>query len=170
MLRAEKGLTLYRLGAETGLSAALLSKLETDRMLPTLATLANICCRVYGVDLGYFFAGPTHHSLSITRNVYVAADHRDTPAARQTPLHSLRSDSKQLSKIIDIPAGATLQLIQGGARTQLTGYILEGTLQMTSAGSEEVLHTGDCVVMDTDGNVIWSAPASRCRVLAVFAI
>ena len=33
-LRMQKGLTLSRLAAETGLSTALLSKLETDRMIP----------------------------------------------------------------------------------------------------------------------------------------
>ena len=46
-LRVAKGLTLTRLAAEIGLSTALLSKLETDRMLPTLATLWRIC-QVYG--------------------------------------------------------------------------------------------------------------------------
>jgi transcriptional regulator with XRE-family HTH domain len=46
MLRSEKGLTLARLGAETGYSSALLSKLESERMLPILQTLARIC-RVY---------------------------------------------------------------------------------------------------------------------------
>ena len=35
-LRTRKRLTLSRLAAETGLSTALLSKLETDRMVPTL--------------------------------------------------------------------------------------------------------------------------------------
>ena len=41
-LRTEKGLTLSRLGAETGLSTALLSKLESERMIPTLQTLLKI--------------------------------------------------------------------------------------------------------------------------------
>lgn len=42
-LRTEKRLTLSRLAAETGYSTALLSKLETDRMVPTLHTLTSIC-------------------------------------------------------------------------------------------------------------------------------
>jgi len=167
-LRNNKGLTLSRLGAETGLSTALLSKLETDRMLPTLQTLAKIC-RVYGVDLGYFFVGATHHSLAITRNAYVIAERREQPAARQTSLHAITSDSKQLSKLIDIPAGASLQLAEGRARTQLTAYVLDGTLHMSAAGSDEVLHTGDCFVLDTDATVTWTAAVYRCRVLVVFA-
>jgi transcriptional regulator with XRE-family HTH domain len=67
-LRVQKGLTLSRLAAETRLSTALLSKLETSRMIPTLVTLATIC-RVYGVGLGFFFAEAKKHSMSITRSL-----------------------------------------------------------------------------------------------------
>ena len=52
-LRSQKRLTLAKLAAETGLSTALLSKLETDRMTPTLPTLATIS-RVYGVGMSDF--------------------------------------------------------------------------------------------------------------------
>ncbi|HET9129480.1 MAG TPA: helix-turn-helix transcriptional regulator, partial [Terriglobia bacterium] len=65
-LRTQKHLTLSRLAVETGLSTALLSKLETDRMIPTLPTLSNIC-RVYGVGLSYFFNEAAKHTLAITR-------------------------------------------------------------------------------------------------------
>jgi transcriptional regulator with XRE-family HTH domain len=68
-LRTQKGLTLSRLAAETALSTALLSKLETDRMIPTLPTLASLC-RVFGVGLGFFFADAGKHSLSITRKLH----------------------------------------------------------------------------------------------------
>src|SRR5579863_4035216 len=69
-LRTLKRLTLARLAAETGLSTALLSKLETDRMIPTLPTLATIC-RVYGVGMSHFFSEPDHHVLSITRKAHL---------------------------------------------------------------------------------------------------
>src|ERR1700691_2977161 len=69
-LRTRKRLTLSRLAAETGLSTALLSKLETDRMIPTLPTLATIS-RVYGVGMSYFFSEPSRHSLSITRKAHL---------------------------------------------------------------------------------------------------
>src|SRR5580693_6446408 len=74
-LRTRKRLTLARLAAETGLSTALLSKLETDRMIPTLPTLATIC-RVFGVGLSYFFAEPARHSLSITRRAHLQGNGR----------------------------------------------------------------------------------------------
>jgi transcriptional regulator with XRE-family HTH domain len=53
VLRAQKEMTLSQIAAETGLSTALISKLETNHMNPTLPTLA-ILCQVYGVGLGVF--------------------------------------------------------------------------------------------------------------------
>lgn len=53
-LRLRKKLGLVELGKHTGLSPALLSKLERDRMIPTLPTLLRIAM-VFNVDLDYFF-------------------------------------------------------------------------------------------------------------------
>ena len=86
-LRMQKGLTLSRLAKETGLSTALLSKLETDPMIPTLPTLATIC-RVYGVGLGFFFADAVKHSLSITRNLRETGRGRRDKAQKQFLLNT----------------------------------------------------------------------------------
>jgi transcriptional regulator with XRE-family HTH domain len=87
-LRTQKRLTLARLAAETGLSTALLSKLETDRMVPTLPTLATIS-RVYGVGMSYFFNEPARHTLSITRKAHLLGQERGMEQARVTPLNAL---------------------------------------------------------------------------------
>lgn len=166
MLRAEKHLTLSRLAAETGLSTALLSKLETDRMTPTLQTLARIC-RVYGTGLSYFFSEPAIHSVAITRNLHKADEARAHPAIKRTPLHALTARSKQLSQILEIPAGVIASLVESGSRSELTAYVLDGTLRLTVAGSEEELHADDSIVLDTDAVVLWSAGDSGCRVLTV---
>ena len=167
-LRTEKGLTLNRVGAEVGLSTALLSKLESETMIPTLPTLLKIS-RAYGVDLRYFFSTVTQHSLAITRNAHIRDDHREHPNAKQIPLHRPTPESKQISRIVDIPARASFNLIEGGTRTQVTAYVVEGALHMKAEGVEDVLHTGDCIVMDTEAEVQWWTADSRCRVLAVFA-
>ena len=90
-LRTQKRLTLSRLASETGLSTALLSKLETDRMIPTLPTLATIS-RVYGVGMSHFFAEPAQHTLSITRKAHLQSDGRGLEAVKFTPLNA--SDGK----------------------------------------------------------------------------
>ena len=81
-LRTQKHLTLSRLALETGLSTALLSKLETDRMIPTLPTLANIC-RVYGVGLSYFFADAARHTLAITRKAHLIGNGRSQEVVKR---------------------------------------------------------------------------------------
>jgi transcriptional regulator with XRE-family HTH domain len=94
-LRQQKGLTLSRLAAETGLSTVLLSKLETDRMIPTLPTLATIS-GVFGVGLSFFFAEPTRHRVSITRKANLVEHERAMGALKSTPLKRCRRIRTQL--------------------------------------------------------------------------
>jgi transcriptional regulator with XRE-family HTH domain len=54
-LRLGKKLGLAELGAHTGLSTALLSKIERGRLFPTLPTLLRIAL-VFGVGLEHFFS------------------------------------------------------------------------------------------------------------------
>lgn len=53
-LRLKKSMGLVELGKHTGLSAALLSKLERGKLFPTLPTLLRIAL-VFGVGLEFFF-------------------------------------------------------------------------------------------------------------------
>src|ERR1700752_4067763 len=54
-LRLRKSMGLVELGKHTGLSAALLSKLERGKLFPTRPTLLRISM-VFGVGLDYFFS------------------------------------------------------------------------------------------------------------------
>ena len=53
-LRLKKSMGLVELGKHTGLSPAMLSKLERDKLYPTLPTLLRIAM-VFSVGLDYFF-------------------------------------------------------------------------------------------------------------------
>lgn len=55
-LRVKKKIGLVELGKHTGLSPALLSKIERGRMFPTLPTLLRVAL-VFGVGLEFFFSG-----------------------------------------------------------------------------------------------------------------
>ena len=61
-LRLKKKMGLVELGQHSGLSPALLSKLETGRLFPTLPTLLRIAL-VFSVGLDYFFAGAREKPL-----------------------------------------------------------------------------------------------------------
>src|SRR4051794_27820213 len=55
-LRLRKKLGLVQLGRHSGLSAAMLSKIERGQLFPTLPTLLRIAL-VFGVGLEYFISG-----------------------------------------------------------------------------------------------------------------
>ncbi len=99
-LRTQKRLTLSRLAAETGLSTALLSKLETDRMIPTLPTLATIS-RIYGVGMSHFFAEPARHTLSITRKAHFESSGRGPEPFKVTPLNATGENPRLVAKVIE---------------------------------------------------------------------
>jgi len=66
-LRLRKSMGLVELGKHTGLSAAMLSKLERGKLFPTLPTLLRIAL-VFGVGLEYFFTDERkRHVVAIAR-------------------------------------------------------------------------------------------------------
>ncbi len=166
-LRTQKHLTLSRLAVETGLSTALLSKLETDRMIPTLPTLSNIC-RVYGVGLSYFFAEPAKHMLAITRKAHLTENGRVAEAMKQIPLHAVTSATKLVARMAEYPPGVTGMMTEAGREVCSVIYVLEGTLNLDAGGMHEVLEAGDCVYLDSEMAIAWSAGGTtRCRALVV---
>jgi transcriptional regulator with XRE-family HTH domain len=166
-LRTQKRLTLSRLAAETGLSTALLSKLETDRMVPTLPTLATIS-RVYGVGMSYFFSEPGQHSLSITRKAHLQSISRGTDALKTTPLHALAETDRIAAEILEIAAGGSSPAPESLAQSSGLLYVLEGRLQLSAGGLNEVLDAGDCVYSRTRMALNLSAVGKHsCRVLSV---
>ena len=194
-LRTQKRLTLSRLAAETGLSTALLSKLETDRMIPTLPTLATIS-RVYGVGLSYFFAEPARHSLSITRKAHLQGDGRGPEALKSIPLNATaekprlatpatetsrqeprlgasatetcRQGPLVVARMIEFPASGASYGAEPFRETSGLVYVLEGRLQLDAGGMQEVLEAGDCAYMESEMAMAWSAAGKhRCRILAV---
>ncbi len=164
-LRIQKRLTLSRLAAESGLSTGLLSKLETNRMIPTLPTLAAIS-RVYGVSLGHFFTDPEHHALAITRRGHLEADGRAPEPVKITPLNP--QNAHLLAHLIELDPATPATAIDAAHERASVLYVLEGRLRLESEGESETLETGDCVWLESDAAIAWGAgDKHRCRVLAV---
>jgi transcriptional regulator with XRE-family HTH domain len=66
-LRLKKSMGLVQLGKHTGLSPAMLSKLENGRLVPTIPTLLRIAM-VFSVGLEYFFTDERkRHVIAIVR-------------------------------------------------------------------------------------------------------
>ena len=166
-LRTQKRLTLARLAAETGLSTALLSKLETNRMIPTLPTLATIS-RVYGVGMSHFFAEPARHTLSITRKAHLQSNGRGLEPVKVTPLNAAGEGTRLVARMVEFPPGGATSAMDSFRETSGLVYVLEGRLQLDAGGMQEVLEAGDCACMESEMALAWSAAGKhRCRVLAV---
>jgi transcriptional regulator with XRE-family HTH domain len=65
-LRLNKKLGLVQLGEHTGLSSAMLSKIERGQVFPTLPTLLRIAL-VFGVGLDHFFVDEARPLVAVTR-------------------------------------------------------------------------------------------------------
>ena len=181
-LRTQKRLTLARLAAETGLSTALLSKLETDRMIPTLPTLATIS-RVYGVGMSYFFREPARHTLSITRKAHLQGHERGMEQMRVMPLNPPAGPAqgaagdktgrapRMVAQMVELAAAGSSCLLECLQQASGLVYVLEGKLQLDSGGLHELLETGDFAYVESDIALMGSAGGKhRCRVLAVFPV
>lgn len=166
-LRTQKHLTLSRLATETGLSSALLSKLETDRMIPTLPTLTAIC-RVYGVGMSYFFTETSHHTLSITRKAHLQGNGRGVESVKFTPLNAATERSGLIAQMIEFPPGGAMCAAETCQETNSLVYVLEGRLQLQAGGMHETLEAGDCAYMESEMALAWSAVGKhRCRILSI---
>ena len=66
-LRLRRSMGLAQLAEHTGLSPAMLSRLENARLVPTLPTLIRIAM-VFNVGLDYFFTDPRkRHVVAVSR-------------------------------------------------------------------------------------------------------
>jgi transcriptional regulator with XRE-family HTH domain len=165
-LRKQRGLTLSRLAADTCLSTALLSKLETNQQVPTLPTLLTIS-GVFGVGLSFFFAEPSRHSVSITRKAPGVGHERAQGALKVTPLN-LSVDARLLARVVEFPTGFVGTLTEVGTPVACVVYVLEGSLQLGFGGAQELLEAGGCVCLETEMLVTWTASGmSSCRALVV---
>jgi len=166
-LRTQKHLTLSRLAVESCFSTAPPSKLETDPMLPTLPTLSNIC-RVYGVGLSYFFNEATKHTLAITRKAHLAGNGRGQEAMKFVSLHAVTASDRLIARMVELPASVSGMMSEAGRPVCAVVYVLEGKLQLDAGGMHETLDAGDCVYLDSEMAIAWSASGGeRCRVLMV---
>ena len=169
-LRTQKRLTLSRLAAETKLSTALLSKLETDRMIPTLPTLATIS-RVYGVGMSHFFSEPAKHTLSITRKAHLQGNGRGPEPAKIVPLNLPAEGARLVARMIEFPPGGSSSVTDVLREASGVVYVLEGKLQLDGGGMSEVLEAGDCACIESEMALGWSAAGKRrCRILAVLPV
>ena len=153
-LRLRKKIGLADLGKHTGLSASMLSQLETGKLIPTLPTLARIAM-VFDVGVDYFFVDKRKRRLfSIVRKTERIRfpDRADSPEP-QYFFECLAFNAPEKSVqtyMAEFPAGRfarpSEEHVHDGAEFV---HVLEGTLQITYQDVAYTLEAGDSVYFDS---------------------
>ena len=152
-LRLKKRMGLVELGQHTGLSPALLSKIERGRLFPTLPTLLRIAL-VFSVGLEYFFAGAREKPVIAVVRKSQRVRLPDKPGARQVTytFESLdypateRRFNSYYAEFVAAPPTEVQPHAHPGVEFI---YALTGTLSVLVDGEEHALEAGDSMYFDS---------------------
>jgi transcriptional regulator with XRE-family HTH domain len=152
-LRLKKKIGLVELGKHTGLSPALLSKIERGRMFPTLPTLLRVAL-VFGVGLEFFFSGSRDKPLLAVvrkternrlperpggRDVAYQFESLDYPATE-------RRFNCYFAEFFAVPADKLRPHDHPGFEFI---YTIQGALSVHVGADEHVLKAGDSMYFDS---------------------
>lgn len=151
-LRLRKSMGLVELGRHTGLSAALLSKLERGKLFPTLPTLLRIAM-VFGVGLDYFFTDERKRRVVgvVRRGERVRFPER--PGAQDVPYYFECLDYRATERKLSAYLADFQEVSAGKGRThQHPGveflFVLKGSLALKLGSDEYVLDAEDAIYFD----------------------
>jgi transcriptional regulator with XRE-family HTH domain len=151
-LRLKKKIGLVELGKHTGLSPALLSKIERGRLFPTLPTLLRIAL-VFGVGLEYFFAGSREKPLVaiVRRGDRIQLPERPGEEAvtyRFESLDYLATERRFNCYYAEfLPAEPDTLRRHDHPGVEFI-YTISGSLSLHLGGDEHVLDEGDAIYFD----------------------
>jgi transcriptional regulator with XRE-family HTH domain len=173
-LRLKKSMGLVELGKHTGLSAALLSKLERDKLYPTLPTLLRIAL-VFSVGLEYFFTDERkRHVVSVVRkNERIRLPER--PGASEVAYHfesldfkaNERRSSAYLADFEPMPLEKLRPHQHPGSEFL---HVLKGKLGLKVGLDEFELDAGDSIYFDPNvAHTYCRVSKTACQALIVTA-
>jgi transcriptional regulator with XRE-family HTH domain len=151
-LRLRKKMGLVELGRHTGLSAAMLSKLERGKLHPTLPTLLRIAL-VFGVGLDHFFAAAApRRALGIVR----AGERTRFPeklggrdvAWEFECLDFAATERKLNAYWVQFPSAPARPRLHEHAGAEFL-HVLSGRLGLLIGSEEQTLSAGDSIYFDS---------------------
>jgi transcriptional regulator with XRE-family HTH domain len=152
-LRLKKKMGLVELGRHTGLSAALLSKVERGKLYPTLPTLLRMAL-VFSVGLEYFFADDQkRHVVGIVRRGE-RKRFPERPDGRDISFYFESLDFAAVERKLSAYYAEFQPLQPGKARTHHHGgveflSVLRGKLELNIGTTAYVLDAGDSIYFDS---------------------
>jgi transcriptional regulator with XRE-family HTH domain len=152
-LRLKKKMGLVELGRHTGLSAAMLSKVERGKLFPTLPTLLRIAL-VFSVGLEYFFSDDQkRHVVAIVRRAQ-RKRFPERPDGRDISFYFESLDFAAVERKLNAYYAEFQPLQPGKARLHHhTGVeflsVLRGKLELHIGTEDQILESGDSVYFDS---------------------
>jgi transcriptional regulator with XRE-family HTH domain len=169
-LRLRKKMRLVELAQHTGLSAAMLSKLERGLLFPTLPTLLRIAL-VFGVGLDHFFsAAASRRALGVVRRKertrFTEKLGGREPAWDFECLDFTATERKLNAYWVKFHASARPRAHEHDGAEFI--HILRGTLRLEIAGEEQLLEEGDSIYFDSSQPHAYSrAGSASCEAVVV---
>jgi transcriptional regulator with XRE-family HTH domain len=152
-LRLRKSMGLVELGKHTGLSAAMLSKLERGKLFPTLPTLLRIAI-VFGVGLEYFFTDERkRHVVAIARKKE-RMRFPDSPGGSSIAYNFESLDFKATERKLNAfyaefePVAPEKSRPHQHPGVELL-YLISGKLDLTIGSEQFCLEEGDAIYFDS---------------------
>ncbi len=151
-LRLRKKIALVDLGRHTGLSASMLSQLETGKMFPTLPTLARIAM-VFDVGIEHFFEDRKRQKMfSVIHpdDRLNFPEHPDlqSPAYFFECLAYATQDKDFQAYLAEFPKRLDEELVVHFHQGSEFLYMLEGSIAIRFQEEDHVLRAGDSVYFD----------------------
>ncbi len=172
-LRLDKKLGLVQLGEHTGLSAAMLSKIERGKLFPTLPTLLRIAL-VFSVGLEHFFVERAERPLvAVVRGKdrlrLPDRPGNDPPGYFFESLDFPVTDGRMRGFYAEFPKQSTPSEPHQHEGAELI-YTLKGQLVVNVDGEDVVLGQGDALYFDSGARHSYRrhGPAA-CAVIIVVA-
>jgi transcriptional regulator with XRE-family HTH domain len=151
-LRLKKKLGLVQLGEHTGLSPALLSKLERGKLFPTLPTLLRIAL-VFSVGLDHFFTDEQNrHAIGVVRRKdrlrFPEKPGINEPAYTFESLDYLANERRLNAYLAEFNAVPDDKLRPHQHSGGEVIYVIEGTLEVRIGSTVHHLEEGDSMYFD----------------------
>lgn len=152
-LRLKKKMGLVELGQHTGLSPALLSKIERGRIFPTLPTLLRIAL-VFSVGLDYFFAGARERPMLAVMRKGSRVVLPERPGDRDVTYRFESLDYGATERRFNAYHAEFLTRSEERLRPHSHPgveflYVLQGTLHVQVGEEELALEAGDAMYFDS---------------------
>jgi len=171
-LRLRKKVGLVDLGRHTGLSPALLSKIERGKLFPTLPTLLRIAL-VFSVGLEFFFTDERQRRVASIVRRGERQRFPERPETDEVAFHFECLDFHAVERKLNAYYAEFQPLAPAKVRLhQHAGvefiYVIRGKLGLRMGDEEYVLEMGDSIYFDSHlPHGYWRIGNSRCAALVV---